>query len=138
MHEKECFHSSWVTDIEITEDNVYEIMRGGRSRWNIENCVFNTLKNQGYHLDHNFGHGKKNLSTNFALLMMLAFLIDQVQELSCKLFQAAREKARTKYNLWERVKGALFFFKFDSWEMLYRKLVFSLQLPAEMAIINSS
>jgi hypothetical protein len=89
-------------------------------------------------LDHNYGHGKENLSTNFALLMMLAFLIDQVQELSCKLFQAARKKTHTKYNLWERVRGALLFFKFNSWEMLYRKIVFSLQLPAEMGMTNSS
>jgi hypothetical protein len=110
----------------------------GRFLWPTHHCVFNTLKNQGYNLDHNYGHGKKNLSTNFALLMMLAFLIDQVQELSCKLFQAAREKARTKYNLWERVRGVLFFFKFDSWELLYRKIVFSLQLPIEMATCNSS
>ena len=52
FHKNERFHSSWITDIKITEDNVYKIMRGGRSRWDVENCVFNTLKNQGYQLDH--------------------------------------------------------------------------------------
>jgi len=26
-------HFSWVTDLEITKDNVFEIMRGGRARW---------------------------------------------------------------------------------------------------------
>lgn len=51
-------HFSWVTDLEITQENVYQIMRGGRARWKIENETFNTLKNQGYHLGHNYGLGK--------------------------------------------------------------------------------
>ncbi|NKQ39440.1 MAG: hypothetical protein HF967_08280, partial [Methanosarcinales archaeon] len=49
---------------------------------------FNTLKNQGYQFEHNFGHGDNNLSVVFAMLMMLAFLVDQIQQLACKLFQA--------------------------------------------------
>ncbi len=137
FHSMQRFHSSWVTDIEITKENIHEIMKGGRSRWKIENCVFNTLKNQGYQLDHSFGHGKKNLSTNFAMLMMIAFLVDQVQELCCKLFQAARVKARTKYGLWEKIRGALLFFKFKNWEMLLRKIVYNVQLPAEAGMINT-
>jgi len=36
---------------------VYRIMQGARARWRIENETFNTLKNQGYHFEHNFGHG---------------------------------------------------------------------------------
>ena len=55
-----CF--SWVTDIEITRENVYDIMRAGRARWRIENETFNTLKKQGYNLGHNYGLGKKHLS----------------------------------------------------------------------------
>ncbi|MBU1567051.1 MAG: hypothetical protein KJ630_15685 [Proteobacteria bacterium] len=53
-----CF--SWVTDLEITEDNVYDIMRAGRAPLCIENETFNILKNQGYNLGHNYGLGKKN------------------------------------------------------------------------------
>ena len=37
-------------------------------------------KNQGYQFERNFGHGYKNLSHVFGLLMRLAFLIDQVQQ----------------------------------------------------------
>jgi hypothetical protein len=50
------------------------------------------LKNQGYNLEHNYDLGKKHLSTVFAHLMLLAFLVDQVQQPCCPLFQAA-EKA---------------------------------------------
>ena len=64
----------WVTDIELTDDTVESVMRGGRCRWHIENETFNTLKNQGYQLEHNYGHGEKHLATNFAYLTFLAFL----------------------------------------------------------------
>src|SRR5438874_2541700 len=40
-------HFSWVTDLCITKGTVYQLMRGGRARWRIENETFNTLKNQG-------------------------------------------------------------------------------------------
>ena len=73
-------HFSWITDFLLTPEIVWDIMRGGRARWKIENETFNTLKNQGYHLEHNYGHGEQNLSVVLALLMMLAFLVDQVQQ----------------------------------------------------------
>ena len=64
---------TWVTDFTLTEKTVHSIMRGGRARWKIVNETFNTLKNQGYQFEHNFGHGYKNLSHVFANLMMIAF-----------------------------------------------------------------
>jgi len=56
---------------------------------------------QGYHFEHNFGHGKNHLSVIFAMLMMLAFAVDQAQQLACRLFQAAWVKAGSKRFLWE-------------------------------------
>ena len=115
---------SWVTDIEIAEANAEALMRAGRARWRIENETFNTLKNQGYGFEHNFGHGKRHLATVFAQLMMLAFLIDQAQQRCCALFQAAREKAgRSKY-LWERLRGLFLEFSVPDWEALYRAIAF--------------
>jgi len=61
----------WITDLDVTEANVRAIMRAGRARWKVENETFNTLKNQGYHFEHNFGHGEQQLSVVFACLMML-------------------------------------------------------------------
>lgn len=101
----EIRHFSWITNIEITKKNIYKLSCGGRARWHIENETFNTLKNQGYHFEHNFGHGYKNLSNVFALLMMLAFLIDQVQQRCCGLFQDAWKKQVTKSNLWDLMRS---------------------------------
>jgi hypothetical protein len=94
-------------------------MKGGRARWKIENETFNTLKNQGYHFEHNFGHGYQYLSTIFANLMLLAFLIDQVQQLCCKLFQSALEESKSKCRFWEKVRTFALNFSINSWEDLY-------------------
>lgn len=113
---------SWITDIVIQEPIVKKLVRGGRARWRIENETFNTLKNQGYHFDHNFGHGYQNLSTVMAYLMFTAFLIDQVQEFCCKYFKSALKKlGRLKY-LWERMRNYFINFKIDYWEELYTLL----------------
>lgn len=114
---------SWITDFTITKDNAMQIMRGGRARWKIENETFNTLKNQGYNFGHNYGLGKKNLSVVFVLLMMLAFLVDQIQQLCCPLFNALWKEWRTKRSLWEKIRYGFHGFIFDSMEHLYRTLL---------------
>lgn len=113
---------SWVTDFLLSADNVFEIMRGGRARWRIENETFNTLKNQGYNLGHNYGLGKKHLSGVFTLLMMLAFLVDQVQQLCCPVFQAAREKCRCRSALWEEIRSFFRNFIAPSMEFILRAI----------------
>ncbi|MCP4757305.1 MAG: transposase, partial [Proteobacteria bacterium] len=55
--EKTNYRGSWVTDLPVNEENIELLVKGARSRWKIENECFNTLKNQGYHIEHNFGHG---------------------------------------------------------------------------------
>jgi len=72
--------------------NVEELVEAGRCRWKIENETFNTLKNQGYQIEHNFGHGKKNLSFVLFLLNLLAFTFHQILEMRDKLFQQLYEK----------------------------------------------
>lgn len=112
-------HFSWVTDLLITQDNVHTLARTGRARWRVENETFNTLKNQGYQFEHNFGHGYKNLSHVFGFLMFLAFLIDQVQQRCCGLFQEALKKAKRKTRFWEKLRMYFLEFYIDSWAGLY-------------------
>jgi hypothetical protein len=116
-------HFSWVTDFLLVPEIAWDVMRGGRARWKIENETFNTLKNQGYHLEHNFGHGTQNLSVVLALMMMLAFLVDQVQQLCCPLFQAAWHKMKTKSHLWEEVRNHFRTLLFDSMADLLTALI---------------
>lgn len=96
---------SWITNIRLTKSNVMKIMRMARSRWKIENEVFNTLKNQQYHFEHNFGHGQKHLCTNFAFLMMMAFTVDQIQQLASHYFKVILQALKTKVKLWESLRA---------------------------------
>jgi hypothetical protein len=130
-------HFSWITDFTIDADNVWPIMRGGRARWKIENETFNTLKNQGYHLEHNYGHGEQNLSVVLALLMMLAFLVDQVQQLCCPLFQAAWHKMKTKCHLWDEIRNHFRTLLFDSMAELLTALERGI-VPQKPVFGNSS
>ena len=98
-------------------------MKGGRSRWKIENETFNTLKNQGYHLEHNFGHGYRNLSVVLVMLMMLAFLIDQTQQLCCPLFAAACEECISKRALWEQLREFFHRFQVSSMQEIYQAML---------------
>ena len=117
-------HFSWVTDFTITKLTVFAIMRGGRARWKVENETYNTLKNQGYHFEHNFGHGEKNLSVVFATLMMLAFLVDQVQQLACELFRAVLNKKGSRKRLWEHMRALFKTLEFASMEQLFKAILY--------------
>jgi len=117
-------HFCWVTDFTISKLNAFSIMRGGRARWKVENETFNTLKNQGYHFEHNFGHGKNNLSVVFAVLMMLAFLVDQVQQLACALFQAVLDKKGSRKRLWEHMRALFKTLEFKSMEQLFKAILY--------------
>jgi hypothetical protein len=116
-------HFSWVTDIHVTQDNVYELSRAGKARWKIENETFNTLKNQGYQFEHNFGHGSKHLSHVFGMLMFLAFLVDQVQQRCCGLFRAALKRTGSKTRFWSRLRSFFSEFYIDSWEDMFSGIV---------------
>lgn len=123
IREGKEYNFSWITDLKLRRDPVYPVMRGGRSRWKIENETFNTLKNQGYQLEHTYGHGQKHVATVFGMLMILAFLVDQVQELCCGLFQAARQKFRSRTSLWNKLKGLFKEYFIVSWESLWLAII---------------
>jgi len=120
---KVLFYGSWITDLPLSQfDNsqLVELVAVARSRWKIENETFNTLKNQGYHLEHNYGHGKRYLATNFALLTLLAFLVDQMTQHTNKQFLKALCKAKTKKNLWEKVRQVFDWFPCMSMNVIYQ------------------
>ena len=117
----------WVTDIEISEDNLMGLMRSGRARWKIENETFNTLKNQGYHLEHNFGHGYQHLSTVLMHLMMLAFLIDQIQQRCCAIVKQGQQKMGSRYGFWQKVRVLFGAYRIHSWEDLYLSIAYGQQ-----------
>ena len=116
---KVTYKNSWVTDIEINENNIVNLVKGGRSRWKIENETFNTLKNQGYHIEHNFGHGQQNLSMIFFTLNLLAFYVHQILELTDRLYHTVRySKFTSRKEFWNQLRCTIRILIFPTWQSL--------------------
>jgi len=65
------------------------------------------------------------------MLMTLAFLVDQVQQLCCPLFQAVWKKVGSKRALWERLRSHFWHFIFQSVQHLYQVMLYGpAKLPA--------
>lgn len=45
------------------------------------------------------------MDTVFAYLTLLAFLVDQVQKLGCRLFQTARQRFHSRTAWWQRLRN---------------------------------
>ena len=110
---------TWITNILIDTKNVEQLAKGARTRWKIENETFNTLKNHGYNLEHNYGHGKNNLSKNLINMMFIAFYIDQLQYLSCTTFKRVVDKLGAKTYIWRKLKGLIELIALPNWEITY-------------------
>ena len=70
---KVVYKNSFVTNHELSESNIFSMVKTGRTRWKVENESNNILKNQGYNLEHNFGHGQENLSEILLSLNLIIF-----------------------------------------------------------------
>lgn len=75
------YRNSWATNHALRQNNVADVCTFGRTRWKIENEGINVLKTKGYHVEHNFGHGKQHLSQVMLVLNLLAFLLHTALEL---------------------------------------------------------
>jgi hypothetical protein len=113
---------TWITNIPLSARSVEAVMRAGRARWKIENETFNTLKNQGYNFEHNYGHGQQNLATNLALLMFLAFTVDQMIQRCWRVFRQVRGGLRTKAKLWDIMRSLFMVQLFPTMDALYRQI----------------
>lgn len=117
------YHNAFITNLEISRDNVAEITREGRARWKVENENNNTLKTKGYHLEHNFGHGKKQLSKLLTAFTLLSFLFHTVMELSDGLYQSLRERIPTREIFFEHIKALTVYLYFKSWTHLFTFMI---------------
>jgi len=117
--EKTTYRNSWVTDTPIDEKNIVTLVKAGRARWKIENETFNTLKNQGYHLEHNFGHGHQNLSMIFFIINLLAFYVHQILDLSDTLYQNVRyTKFTSRKEFWNQLRCTIRVLIFPNFQSL--------------------
>jgi hypothetical protein len=131
-------HFRWVTDLRVSTRTVFHRMRGGRARWKIEHETFHTLKNQGYNFAHNYGHGEQHLSVVFAMLLMLAFLVDQTQQLCGALLQAVWAKLGSTRLLWERMRALFYAYALTSMRQLFEALWYGFQKSSPLVTLDST
>jgi hypothetical protein len=122
------YHNAFVTDWEITRENVAQIVTTGRARWKIENENNNVLKNRGYHLEHNFGHGKKHLSSLLATLNILAFLYHAVLDFCDEKYRLIRAALPTRQTFFDDVRALTRYFIFADWDALMDFMMRGLEL----------
>ena len=130
---KRKYSMAWVTSLPVSKDNVAEIVACGRARWKIENEGFNVLKNHGYELEHNFGHGQKFLAMTLAALNLLAFGWHSVLELLEPPWQAAREAAVKRTSFFADMLTLSVYVVFPSWRVFLESLATS-TIPQDLII----
>ena len=109
------YRGAFVTSLHVDRDNVVELADCARARWKIENETFNVLKQHGYHLEHNFGHGKHTLAAVLVVLNLLAFALHTTCELAETLWQQARQRLGTRARLFEHLRTVTEYQVFPSW-----------------------
>ena len=119
---KITYENAWVTDLVPTSANIVQLVRAARARWKIENEGFNTLKNHGYHLEHNFGHGQQHLSEAFFVLNLLAFFMHQIFDLIDGLYQRVRTLFSSRRAFWDEVRSVFRLFLFTSWDQVLARM----------------
>jgi hypothetical protein len=100
----------------------------GRARWKIENENNNTLKTKGYNLEHNFGHGKVNLSSMLAMLNILAFFFHTILELVDKKYQALRRTLPTREIFFQHLRTLTCYNYFEHWNHLFNFMLNTFEL----------
>jgi len=123
------YRNSFITDLRVNRANVADHAASGRSRWKVENETFNVLKTGGYHLEHNYGHGKKNLSALLVTFNLLAFAFHTVCDQAEEIWRMARAKAGSRAQFFARLVAATSFLIFPDWEDLALTLAFAKPPP---------
>src|SRR5271157_41030 len=128
------YRTAFVTSRPVAKSNVAEIAACGRARWKIENEGFNVLKNNGYELEHNFGHGETYLAMTLAALNLLAFAWHTVLDLLEPPWRKARQAAEKRMSFFAYLVTLTSFVVFPAWSDLLEALATFTILPELLSV----
>jgi len=115
---KVLYRNGFITDWEVCAQNVSGLVAAGRARWKIENENNNVLKTKGYHLEHNFGHGKKHLSSVLLTMNLLAFALHTLLEVSDTSYRLVRAAVGARRKFFQHLEALTAYWYFENWERL--------------------
>ena len=121
-------HNAWVTDWPIDESNIASLVASALARWKIENENNNTLTTKGYHLEHNFDHGKKHLAAVLTSLNFLAFMVHTALGWLDEPYRLVRARLASRQTFFDHVRALTLYFHFPSWRGLMRFMMRGLEL----------
>jgi hypothetical protein len=129
---EQLYHNSFITNHRLSTENVLEVAQAGRGRWKIENENNNVLKTKGYHIEHNFGHGKKYLAAFLLSLNLLAFLFHTVLEWGDDKYALLRQVLARRQTFFDDIRALTRYMVFDSWHHLMDFMIRGLKLEAKL------
>jgi hypothetical protein len=129
---EQLYYNSFITNHQITDDNVADIAQAGRGRWKIENENNNVLKTKGYHIEHNFGHGKKYLAAFMLSLNLLAFLFHTVLEWCDDKYALLRKTLARRQTFFDDIRALTRYMVFENWHHLMDFMIRGLELEDEL------
>src|SRR4051812_35655392 len=83
------------------------------------------ITNRGYHLEHNFGHGKEHLAALLACFNLVAFAIHTVCDLASGAWRHARETLGPRTRFFHNLQALSTYGVFSSWTELLETLAFA-------------
>jgi hypothetical protein len=128
---EQLYHNAWATDYTLDEPLLGAVVAAGRAHWKSENEGNNVLKNYGYHLEHNFGHGQQYLALILVLLNLLAFLFHTVLELCDALYRRLRTELATRMTFFTDLRVLTRYWPFLSWQALLTFMATRLELDVD-------
>lgn len=126
---KPVYHNGFVTNHPLNDETLPLVIDCGRARWKIENENNNTLKTQGYHLEHNFGHGKKYLAMLLATMNILAFLFHTMLEFMNGKYKLLRKVIGARVRLFNDIRTLLSYHCYKSFNNLLDFMIAGLKKP---------
>ena len=112
------YRNAFATNHHLDRSNVESVVQAGRARWKIENENNNTLKTKGYHLEHNYGHGKQHLAAVLLTLNLLAFLFHTVLGWVDHKYHLLRQALAARQTFFQDLQALTRYLLFASWDHL--------------------
>ena len=128
----QLYHNSFITNHRLSTDNVSQVAQAGRGRWKVENENNNVLKTKGYHIEHNFGHGKQYLAAFLLSLNLLAFLFHTVLQWCDDQYALLRQGLVRRQTFFEDMRALTRSMVFESWHHLMDFMIRGLELDSKL------
>lgn len=129
---EQLYYNTFITTHHLSEETVAQVAQAGRSRWKVENENNNVLKTKGYHLEHNFGHGKQYLAATMLSLNLLAFLFHTVLEWSDPKYALLRQVLVRRQTFFDDIQTLTRYMVFSSWQHLMDFMIGGLELESKL------